>query len=78
MPCLHKLQYGKSEWCQKEFENASNQKKKLLPLRRQDISYPPLVNFHLGGLRWLDVFTDDLYDAKLHALKPFSISWNKR
>jgi len=57
--------YGKSEWCQKELQHASNQKKKLFPLRRQDIPYPPLVNFHLGYIRWLDVFTDDLYDVAL-------------
>ena len=57
--------YNNSEWCRKELELASTTKKKLFPLRRQDIPYPPLVNFHLGGLRWLDVFTDDSYDAVL-------------
>ena len=55
--------YGNSEWCKKELEHASSKKKKLFPLRRENVSYSPLLEFQVGSLRWLDVYRDDQYDG---------------
>ena len=62
-------QYVESGWCKNEILQAvSSGKKKLYPIRRQDIKYPDLLEFHLSDLRWLDIFSDDQYAAGLEDL----------
>ena len=61
--------YVNSEWCKKEIlQAASSGHKKLYPIRRQNIRYCDLLDFHLGDLRWVDVLNDDQYADGLQTL----------
>jgi len=62
-------EYVGSEWCKKEMLQAvSSGKKKLYPIRRQKIEYPDLLKYHVGDLRWVDIFNDDQYTVGLAEL----------
>lgn len=69
MIVVFSAKYTESEWCKKEIlQAASSGEKNLYPIRRQDIKYDDLLNFHLGDLKWVDIFEDKQYDNGLEKL----------